>query len=834
MSIFSAKEYWSTTIKKDIDEEFDSNSIAIGNIDNDPSQKNKICISSMKGYLRIYEPLFHSTSIENLLLEHLFPDPILQIAIGHFVINSDDYQLAILHPKKLSVVQIQNLRGASNIRLNYEHKFKRNGYSFTTGRIGDKNYEIFFIQSIDCAISIYEQDSLINIVEFKDYIFPGCIAFLSRKDAIVVSNTSYEIECYNYNTLATTKHSANSSNATNNNDNVQSRQWKAVIGELTKKIDVVSNEISKREEIVILSETLLNIVDSNGKILYQRKLDYEPMTLKAYNITDDKYIPNKQCDIMCMIATNSNHILIYKGINLVWAVKTYETPVYLNFADFDRVKSLIVLLSDTGNISVCYLGMEKAKNLQVVQHKQIDPNFLLKENKRLTHLIDNYSKGVYAVPDASLSIEANVNSNIVYEDDPSDKVFYKDNYGKIYSIQVELEFSYDGEVANDIHVNIIHPYNVVCDDPIFTINTLNTECSSIRKTVSFRVIADMYPTFTNIDIYATYYVRESGKNEKTFQSTSLSIELPLSLFIRVNQETKKTDSQYKITLCTDKQPIPLNQLFKDLNDNYIDSTLIKAKPNMITFIYPNKTEVTVIVSKSNGKYRIQSNQYETLLFISNQLVLRLHEYFEYNVQCYIDDTINFQKFISIVANHFNENNYKKVIAKELEKYTSLYTNVQKSLLTKYKEKNPPQLENLDFLLKQVDKEINNKSDELMNVNNKLKVFHKEIAIWIESILFLLKLRARMSEEHYQIVRAAFPLDHINDNEYSWEDVTMANMTNLIVFYFKKGKTALNEVQEVNELDKWNKYFVLLLKEIIAHKGLNEEVSQQQQQQVHKN
>jgi hypothetical protein len=342
----------------------------------------------------------------------------------------------------------------------------------------------------------------------------------------------------------------------------------------------------------------------------------------------------------------------------------------------------------------------------------------------------------------------------------------------------------------------------------------------------------MYPTFNNIDIYATYYVRESGKNEKAFQSTSLSIELPLSLFIRVSQETKKTDSQYKITLCTDKQPIPLNQLFKDLNDNYIDSTLIKSKPNMITFIYPNKTEVTVIVSKSNGKYRIQSNQYETLLFISNQLVLRLHEYFEYNVQCYIDDTINFQKFISIVANHFNENNYKKVIAKELEKYTSLYTNVQKSLLTKYKEKNPPQLENLDFLLKQVDKEINNKSDELMNINNKLKVFHREIAIWIESILFLLKLRARMSEEHYQIIRAAFPLDHINDNEYSWEDVTMANMTNIIVFYFKKGKTALNEVQEVNELDKWNKYFVVLLKEIIAHKGLNEEVSQQQQ--VHKN
>ena len=69
MSIFESKEFWSASIVKEPDEEFDSNSIAIGNVDNDPKGTNKICISSMKGYLRIYEPHFKANSKESLLYE---------------------------------------------------------------------------------------------------------------------------------------------------------------------------------------------------------------------------------------------------------------------------------------------------------------------------------------------------------------------------------------------------------------------------------------------------------------------------------------------------------------------------------------------------------------------------------------------------------------------------------------------------------------------------------------------------------------------------------------------------------------------------------------------
>ena len=78
MSIFQSKEFWSTSIVKAPDEEFDSNSIAIGNIDNDPKGTNKICISSMNGFLRFFEPHFRGNSSESLLYEKLYDDAILQ------------------------------------------------------------------------------------------------------------------------------------------------------------------------------------------------------------------------------------------------------------------------------------------------------------------------------------------------------------------------------------------------------------------------------------------------------------------------------------------------------------------------------------------------------------------------------------------------------------------------------------------------------------------------------------------------------------------------------------------------------------------------------------
>jgi hypothetical protein len=120
--------------------------------------------------------------------------------------------------------------------------------------------------------------------------------------------------------------------------------------------------------------------------------------------------------------------------------------------------------------------------------------------------------------------------------------------------------------------------------------------------------------------------------------------------------------------------------------------------------------------------------------------MRLNEFYKYDIELYIEDEFNFADFFIPVENHFKSQISKKNLNIELEKYSSLYTIVQKSLLMKFKEKNPPKLNNLDFLLKNIYKSINTITDKIINLNSEIKSYSQDIIIWVDLLLFKLKLR----------------------------------------------------------------------------------------------
>jgi Bardet-Biedl syndrome 9 protein len=121
-----------------------------------------------------------------------------------------------------------------------------------------------------------------------------------------------------------------------------------------------------------------------------------------------------------------------------------------------------------------------------------------------------------------------------------------------------------------------------------------------------------------------------------------------------------------------------------LTEFFADSEVIKSNPNIIGFNYPNKCEVTIITSKNGGRYRIQSSHYEALLFMTHQIIIRLSEYYNYDINFYMDDELIYTEYMNIVENHFKLFNNKQEMNDELEKYTGLYTIIQKNLLSKYK------------------------------------------------------------------------------------------------------------------------------------------------------
>jgi Bardet-Biedl syndrome 9 protein len=501
MSIFEVKEWWSTIISKD--EEFDGNSICIDNIDNDNQNKNKICVSSFKGILRIYEPSFGSTRVDNLLFERQHHQPIIQIGSGNFVINASDKQLAVLQAKKLIVYQFYNLRSGVSTKTCYEHKLLRNAFNFCIGRIGEKNYDFIFVQSVDGVISIFEQDSVVNHVALNEVIFPGPIGFLSRKDHLLVSNTAYEIECYSYNNLATTN--------SKSEDKKIIYTWTYNLGELVRELKIIDNNITKKQEIMIITETMLHLLEDTGKVLFQKKLDFEPMSLHVYNIEDSNYSPNKHINLMYAISTESDHILVYKGLNLVWAAKVHDTPVFMKITEFDNTKGLIVTLSDTGALNVLYLGMTPAKNSKMyIPSKVLDIDNVVKETDRLSEIIENYERGIVIIPKDTLTLTADISREICVDDDFfEDKIYHSDSYGKILRAQVNLTFAFDGLEAENIKITIITPYNVICDDHSFTIERLTSQNSPFSRIINFRVLNQYFLSYTNVKVYATYFIKSN-------------------------------------------------------------------------------------------------------------------------------------------------------------------------------------------------------------------------------------------------------------------------------------------------------------------------------------
>ena len=810
MSIFESKEFWSTSVTKNKEEEFDRNSISTGILDQ--SLKTCISVGSFLGNLRIYSPSFGDNTSNTLKFSKKFEEPILQTEIGNFTrANNNIDQLAILLVHKLLVIKFKDFKPGTE-SIEFEHKLKRNGHNLTKARVGDKNYDIIFVQSIDGAISIYEGENFINIVVLSEVIFPGQIGYINQKDSLVISNTAYEIECYSFNSLATLKNDKSSQTVKQLN-----HAWKVNLGELSTQIQVVYNKISRKEEIVVLTETLLNLINSNGTLLYQKKLDFEPMCFYAYNITDENYTKNQIFDLMCLISSTYHHIMIYKGFQLAWVAKVFDTPIYISLNNFENIQSLIVTLNDMGNLNVLYLGMDKVKNMKLIKTKDIDPKKMVKEREKLSQIIDNYEKGIFINDkENALKINALVHKNIFYSKERDDnKIFYKDNYGKIIESMVQLEFEYSSQEANDIHVNIICPYNIICDEPIFVIPSLGANSNKkIKKALKFRVVENYYPTFINIDVYTSYYAVE--KYDKIMKSSSISFELPLGLFIKVDNEIKN-NLKYSINLETDKPSIKINEIFNDLDQSFPDYDIIKNKTNSALFIYPNKTEVAVNLTKFNGVYNIESDNFECILFITNQIVCRLKDKYK-DINYWINDKFKVKDYFFKVKEHYELIQRKKKLLENLEKYTSLYTNLQKNLLNKYQKKTPPKLSNIDFFLKNVYKDIANQAELVQKANNDIKLIYRDIYIWTESIIYLTKLRARLNDEEYQIFKGVLPLDNINNNENTWEDITYYNMKNLELLYFEE-KDKLKEINNNIDFDLWEKEFRNILSAILSRKGI---------------
>ncbi|CAG2113419.1 unnamed protein product [Medioppia subpectinata] len=653
-------------------EQFGHYSLCVANIDNSIGGSDKIIVGNLNGLLRLYNVGSNPTeeglpafAANDLLMEMDFKIPILQISTGLLLSATTNIQLAVLHPKKLSIYSISSTAGvtehgsAYNILLIYEHLLQRSAFTMTLGPFGHiRGKDFLCVQSLDGNLVFYEQESLAFNRFLPNSLLPGAMAYIAHSDSFIVATSLWTIESYRYQVLA----------IANTDDNTNSGQtkgrkvtpdWSLSLGESVIDLKVVLLEKSNHY-IVVLGERNLYLLKENGSIWVMKKLEFSPSCMTAYsNDTNDA--------IISLIATNISTLIIYSNDRAMWATQLPFTPIAIQRAFFPNLLGAVICLSDDGSICCGYLGTNPSIKIVSV------PN---------SHVItqSNYSESESELQELRTIINShNLEGNTV-----DTKV-----------------------VRNDLMITI-------CDvQTISGVMSSKTSNPLFQISIQLQTTSTLFVASTKVDLIVSY-TNEDGAP----RVVSKSIHIPINIFSKLCSPLKEVEHKVSFDTITSGQPINLAEIFSDMFDTNNNNT------SAVGFeIYDDHYIVSIYTSinkSMNQKFVILSESLGGMAFIANELIRRLAKNsVKYDVSNLDISFIPLANLFALIDDHLMARHHVMNLQTCLANSATQFRAIQKRLLIKLKDRNPTPLNNLETLLKVSQTQINAYSESLLKATTDL-------------------------------------------------------------------------------------------------------------------
>ena len=242
-SLFKVRDYWSVRYN----EEYDTHSMIVANVDNDKNGMEKIVVGSFQGILRIFYPRQKGFEPHDLLLEKDFGMPILQVIVGNFSPKTKRKQIGILFPKKLVIAvlltstggkepqeemddedALGNTNGGSKeknnnplldriyvLRILSEFALEHTAYNCCVRPIreaapptkkGEEPPAIpdsICVQSMDGQMAFFDHQKLLfaRFIPQAEFLVPGHLLYVPSIDSIVTNSSTNSLLCYKYSTF---------------------------------------------------------------------------------------------------------------------------------------------------------------------------------------------------------------------------------------------------------------------------------------------------------------------------------------------------------------------------------------------------------------------------------------------------------------------------------------------------------------------------------------------------------------------------------------------------------------------------------------------------------
>nr|XP_015212539.1 PREDICTED: protein PTHB1 isoform X2 [Lepisosteus oculatus] len=694
MSLFKAREWWSATLGDG--DEFDQGCLCVGDVDNSGSGQDKIVVGSYMGLLRVFSPRPSkpggTLEPEEQLLEVQLRDPVIQVEVGKFVSCSDLLHLAVLHPRKLSVCAIAATAGnvehgiQYQLRLVYEHNLQRIACNMTYGPFGGvTGHHFICIQSMDGMLMFFEQESYVFGRLLPGFLLPGPLSYCARTDTFITVSSTRQVESYKYQTLAV---------ATDADTRKESEQqkvgsgkrlvadWTLMIGEQALDICIPSFNHSA-STIFVLGERNLYCLKDNGQILFMKKLEYNPSCFLPYASVSEGTTNS-------LVGNHNNMLLVYQDVTLKWAAQLSHVPVAIRVANFQDLKGVVVTLSSEGQLQCSYLGTDPALyQAPKVEAREINYEEMDSEMKELQKIIKETSKVQDILPKADKEDDLTITPSISINMDTVSQAAISEIGGlTVPSITVKIKAK--------SRVTVLNPKLTVCVQPPLAVTREQFVLDSMGPGSSILVVFSAFlngeypPADLGGDVAVSY-------NTPTGVPRVAQCQFSLPLRLVSYPASPSKNANYKITIDTNKPPVNLSEIFPDLVEKSDEEHVNALGLQLIA-----GSRVTLLASKTSQRYRIQSEAFEDLWLVTKDLVRRFEKHFAKHgirdYRCSFTGPIPLLEYFETVDRHFelrvNAEKYQDLLAERAVQFRA----IQRRLLTRFKDKTPAPLQNLDTLM----------------------------------------------------------------------------------------------------------------------------------------
>ena len=849
MSLFHTKEWWSH--KPELPSECSPSSLLVCNIDGDSSSpsSDKVITGSFSGHLRIFAP---STPprVEDLLLETNLDDPILQVECGRFVAGTSRLALAVLFPKKLSVFLVNAVKSSSaaspssppsssasyfDLSHSYTHRFHHHAYSMTYGPFGQaassasnpSSRDHLAVLTLDGQLLFFEQDTFAFSRYLPGFLFPGAFLYVRQLDSFLVATAANEVECYRYSVLGeshqTDRKGAAAEEAEESKEAMEAEfrqvqhakklhtDWTANLGEAVLDIAVGRTSPQSSLDIVVLTRHSLWVLKDNGAVRQTKRVDYAPLSLTVF--------PTQAGVDHVLVGTEERALFLYADLRLLWACRTTLTPVTARVAQhLGPVPGLLCLQSDTNELLVAYLGTDPP--LQAVStsmSKELDYDGMDTEHRKLLKVMKQAAGDKMQEPKDKLIVKLIV-PDALSEDDATrgqdGEGWVRDDAGRPVSVDVTVALSHTAVLPmSNVHVTLSLPLPFVTPSPHVVVASLPPAASaaSAPHTLTFPVyvLPGHHCHTLCFDALASYTTPDS------LTRTALSSSrLPLAMYGRVRPPVKNT--AHFFTLDCNKPPPPLPSLFPDLfrGGGGVD---VEASASVFTlFTWGWGEDVTVLVSKKSGRYRLQGGCYHAFGVLMAELVSRLTSFYQeeskHSGQLAVvqheagreaeelvlkfEEDLPLNDFFPLLERHHAQRAAVSALHGRLTRLSQQFRAVQKRLLVRYKDKNPTPLLHFDVLLTETYDAIVQVSALLDTEQAALSALSSQLAAASQHLVLLLSLKHQLDRKNQDALRQVFHLQGGEERALSgvvmdtdagsgWEERLDASLIHVLRFVLTK-------------------------------------------------